>query len=335
MYSIYPVISNWVEEGKEFALATVVETWGSSPRTIGAKMAVTKDGEITGSVSGGCVEGAVVSACTETMKTGIPQLLHFDVADETAMNVGLACGGELDVFVSIPTQSFLDAFNHAYSAELTLSHIIMIQGEKLGYEIIKFLDGPVTGSISPSIDQEITTHPLSQTQILKQKTGEILFLDVITPPPKLIIVGGVHIAIALTRIAKTCGYHVIIIDPRRQFGTQSRFPEADQILHLWPDKAFEQISLTSNTALVFLTHDPKIDDPGLISALSSDAFYIGALGSRKTQSSRRQRLLIEGVSDQQLDRIFGPIGLPLSGRSPEEIAVAIMAEIIQTRNKPS
>jgi xanthine dehydrogenase accessory factor len=207
----------------------------------------------------------------------------------------------------------------------------IIEGDCIGKELIINQGGSATGSITEDIDREVLDISARNTVVHTLKHGEKLFQEVIAPPPRLIIVGGVHIAVALTKIARACGFQVSIIDPRRQFGTQVRFPEANQLLHLWPDKAIEQIPLTRNTAIAFLTHDPKIDDPGLISALSSEAFYIGALGSRKTQASRRSRLIESGITEEQLDRIHGPIGLKLGGRSPEEIAVAIMAEIIQTR----
>lgn len=333
MREIHSAIQRWSKQGQKIALATVVKTWGSSPRSVGAKMAVNQDGEMVGSVSGGCVEGVVVSACLEALKTGKPKLLHFDVADETAMTVGLACGGELDVFVSIPSPAFLNAFYQAFLTEQTLIHITLINGDRIGREIIINQDGSILGNISEEIDQEINNLRHDQSQSLTLSSDNTLFIDSIKPPPKLIIVGGVHIAVALSKIAKASGYRVILVDPRRQFGTKTRFPEADQILHLWPDKAFQQIPLNKNTAIAFLTHDPKIDDPGLISALSSKAFYIGALGGQKTQDSRRKRLISSGVPEEQLRQIHAPIGLKLGGRSPEEISVAIMAEIIQTRNR--
>jgi xanthine dehydrogenase accessory factor len=335
MLDLYSEIFRWINADKNFALATVIRTWGSSPRTVGAKMAVNQDGEIVGSVSGGCVEGAVVTSCMETITTGKPQLLHFDVEDETAWEVGLACGGELDVYLEIPSEDFLSALKQAADAETVLTTAKCIKGDKelIWREMIMQQDGKISGSIAPHIDLEVSSQKHSKSSCFKTSTGEEIFLDIIPPLPTLIIVGGVHIAVALTKIARACNYHVIIVDPRRQFGSQIRFPEANQILHLWPDKAFEQIKLTSNTAVAFLTHDPKIDDPGLVLSLPSKAFYIGALGSRTTQTARRNRLQSAGVSERSLARLHGPIGLNLGGRSPEEIALAIMAEIIKTRHQ--
>jgi xanthine dehydrogenase accessory factor len=157
-------------------------------------------------------------------------------------------------------------------------------------------------------------------------------MDVITPPPKLVIVGGVHIAIPLVTIAKTLGYHTVIIDPRRKFGSQERFQHADQIINAWPQEAFSEVSLTSSTAVAVLTHDPKIDDPALELVLSSPVFYIGALGSRKTQTARIERLLASGLTENQVNRLKSPIGLKIGSRSPEEIALSIMAEITKEKN---
>ncbi len=338
MRDIYPDILKWHQDGQTIALATVIKTWGSSPRTTGAKMAVNELGEMTGSVSGGCVEGAVVAACADTIASGQPQLLHFDVDDETAWDVGIGCGGELDVFIRLLSDEVMTAFSRSIEEEDPLALTTLVRGpqELVGKEIGKLKSNGSFGSIAADLDARLTARmaeglkendPLLMT--IEQK-GEV-FIDIMPPPPTLVIVGGVHIAIALVKMAKASGYRTIIVDPRRQFGTQVRFPEADRIIQKWPDDAFKEIKLTGNTAVAMLTHDPKIDDPGLIAALPSEAFYVGALGSKKTQASRRQRLREAGVNEELLARLHGPIGLDLGGRSPEEIALAIMAEIVQKR----
>jgi xanthine dehydrogenase accessory factor len=168
---------------------------------------------------------------------------------------------------------------------------------------------------------------------LESRTGEQvrIFINTILPPPTLVMVGGVHIAVSLTAIAKAIGYHTIVIDPRRTFGSPDRFPNVNQLIQAWPQEAFEQIVLTRSTCVAMLTHDPKIDDPALKIVLNSPVFYVGALGSRKTHQSRRRRLLDEGLSPNQLDRIRGPIGLDIGAKTPEEIALSIMAEIIAVR----
>ena len=338
MRDIYSDVARWYKEGRAIALATVIKTWGSSPRTTGAKMAVNQEGGITGSVSGGCVEGAVVSASMETIKHGHAQFLHFDVANETAWEVGVACGGEVDIFVRLMTPEVMEAFQRGKNSDEVFAISTVVQGpeELLGRELGYFPDGDKIGGIAPGLDEEVLRITASQFEDKQPKQVKLrenidLFIDVMPPPPTLVIVGGVHIAVALTKIAKASGYRVIVVDPRRQFGTQVRFPEADQIIQKWPDEAFDEIKLNRNTAVAMLTHDPKIDDPGLLTALPSDVYYVGALGSQKTQATRRERLLSAGLDPKLLDRLHGPIGLDLGGRSPEEIALAVMAEVVQKR----
>jgi len=336
MRDIFPEIEQWQQAGDTIALATVIDTWGSSPRTIGAKMAVNQKGEMTGSVSGGCVEGAVVSACLDTLKSGKPKLLHFDIANETAWDVGVACGGQLDVLIDLLSVEMIGNFQMAVDTEDVLSIATVIGGDTdlLGKQVWAFDNGEMGGSVNQKIDQAIISRVtafdgLQQPRKETVQDGIELFLESIFPPPTLVIVGGVHIAVALVKIARATGYRVIVVDPRRQFGTVERFPEADQIIQKWPDVAFSEINVSQNTAVAFLTHDPKIDDPGLLAVLPGKAYYVGALGSRKTQEARRARLLKNGLDEKYLSRIHGPIGLDLGGRSPEEIALAIMAQVVQ------
>jgi len=274
----------------------------------------------------------------DTLKNGKAQFLHFDVADETAWEVGVACGGEVDIFVRRMTPDVMQAFRRGLDSDEVFALSTVVQGpeELLGRELSIFPDGYQLGGVSPALDEEIvrlTAGKFHEGQPQQVDLGAELdlFIDIMPPPPTLVIVGGVHIAVALTKIAKASGYRVIVVDPRRQFGTQVRFPEADEIIQKWPDEAFEQIKLNRNTAIAMLTHDPKIDDPGLLAALPSDAYYVGALGSQKTQTARRERLLAAGLDPKLLDRLHGPIGLDLGGRSPEEIALAVMAEVVQKR----
>lgn len=340
MRDILPDLERWREDRESIALATVIQTWGSSPRAAGAKMALTPEGKITGSVSGGCVEGAVFEAGVETLKTNQPQLLHFGVADETAWDVGLACGGSIDVFVKPLDLGFFDALHSVYIEERPAVIVTVVRGsdEILGHEMLLREGGSITGTLGDDLDE--STLELAQQALEQGKSRQVdldestqLFLEVILPPPTLIVVGGVHITIALMALAKTLGYRTVVVDPRSAFGNAERFPNVDQLIQAWPDEAFEQVPITRSTAVAMLTHDPKLDDPALRIALPSPAFYVGALGSRTTQAKRRQRLLDEGVSEAQLDRLRGPIGLDIEARTPEEIAVSIMAEIVAARNK--
>ncbi len=343
MRDVLGEVAHWTAQGKSVALATVIQTWGSSPRGVGANMALTADGGVAGSVSGGCVEGAVLEAGIEVLESGRPQLLHFGVADETAWDVGLSCGGNIEVFVRPLDTSKLTILEKEINGGKSLASVVVMHGPEslLGQELILLEDRAVHGSFGPDLDPLVLNYAQSALadgqprRVAIDETPEPIevFINVVNPSPTLIVVGGVHIAIPLTSLAKTLGYRTVVIDPRRIFGSDERFPHVDQLIQTWPDKALEQVGLTSSTAVSMLTHDPKIDDPALKAALNSSAFYIGALGSRKTHAARRQRLLDDGLTQAQLDHLHAPIGLDLGGRSPEEIALAIMAEIVQTRNQ--
>jgi xanthine dehydrogenase accessory factor len=332
-------IGIWFEKGRSVALATVIKTWGSSPRPAGAMMAITDQGEITGSVSGGCVEGAVVDAALGVMKNQRPKRLHFGVADEEAWEVGLSCGGEIDVFVREYTPEDLACWRIALKKEERFCLVLVLEGDTnfLGVNWVVFENGmsqqTSTQDPIPLILNEAVhaATPRERTAIITLDDLMIqeAFLSFVDPPRKLILVGGVHIAIPLASQAETIGLDVIVIDPRRLFGTSERFPAVKQLLQEWPQEAFKRLSVTPSTAIVMLTHDPKIDDPAIKIALDSRAFYIGALGSRKTHQKRKERLLDQGVAPEDLNRIHAPVGLDLGASSPEEIALAVLAEIIQ------
>jgi xanthine dehydrogenase accessory factor len=340
MRDILPDLDNWgATENKSIALATVIQTWGSSPRRAGAKMAVTPDGKITGSVSGGCVEGAVFEEGIKALEKNQPKLLHFGVADETAWEVGLACGGSIDIFVEPLNTELFKSLRSVLVEEKPGVIVTVVKGsdELLGREMLVRDDGSVTGTISNELNEQ-TLNLAKETlaggesrRVMLNEDTEV-FVEVILPPPTLIAVGGVHITIALMALAKTLGYRTVVIDPRTAFGNEERFPNVDQLIPLWPDEAFKQIPLTRSTAVAMLTHDPKLDDPALKIALPSSAFYVGALGSKTTQAKRRQRLLDEGLAEEQLNRLHGPIGLEIGAGTPEEIAMSIMAEIVSARN---
>lgn len=342
MRDVLPDIDRWLSQNRSVALATVIQTWGSSPRQAGAKMAMTHDNQIAGSVSGGCVEGAVYEVGMETLESKRPQLLHFGVADETAWEVGLACGGSIDVFVKPLDAAFFQSLRAALADDKPFAAAILVSGpaELLGGEILLHDDGRAIGAIGGGLNNaaiEAARAALVEGQsqrrtITAGETSAELFVEVSLPSPALVVVGGVHIAIALASIAKTLGYRTNIVDPRSAFGSQARFPHVDRLIQAWPDDALTQIGLTRTTAIAMLTHDPKLDDPGLMIALRSPAFYIGALGSKKTQEKRRARLLEAGLTQEQVNRIRGPIGLDLGARTPEEIALSIMAEIVAVRN---
>ena len=323
-------------------MATVVSTWGSSPRGVGAKMAFTPSSKIAGSVSGGCVEGAVYEEGLKTLETHKGKLLHFGVADETAFEVGLACGGNIEVLVRPLEAAIFQILLTEIEAWHPIALVSVVGGpaELVGNEVAVTIDGRTAGNLGSGLEQaayDLIKQTLAneETKIIGLETEDgaqvRLFIDVIAPPPTLVMVGGVHIAVALAAIAKALGYFTIVIDPRKTFGNAERFPHVDQLIQAWPQEAFKKIKLTRSTAVAMLTHDPKIDDPALKVVLESPAFYIGALGSKKTQRNRRERLIADGITENQLDRIHGPIGIDLGAKVPEEIALSIMAEIIAVR----
>jgi xanthine dehydrogenase accessory factor len=298
-------------------------------------MGLTLDKRITGSVSGGCVENAVVEAGMEVLNSNQPQLLHFGVPDETAWEVGLACGGSMDVFVKPLTETIFEAVNFILANGKQAVWATVIRGHEslIGREMILEENGKVTGSIGNEWDEKVfplmhdaLTQGTSRRIVLDEATE--IFLEAIRPPLTLVIVGGAHISVALASLAKTLEYRTIVIDPRRVWGNEERFPNVDELIQSWIPDAFEQVEITSATAIAMLTHDPKLDDPALKIALNSPAFYVGALGSKKTNAKRHERLLQDGMSESQLARLHAPIGLMIGAQTPEEIGLSIMAEVV-------
>ncbi|NQS92214.1 MAG: XdhC family protein [Chloroflexi bacterium] len=343
MRDLLDQIKTWLEGGQSVALATVIKTWGSSPRPVGSVMAVTEAGDIAGSVSGGCVESSVLESALDVIKSGNPTRLHFGVADDQAWEVGLSCGGEIDVFVSIFSRSDLDRWVNALSTGSAFWTGLVVSGtEGLLGKKFTAIDGggldidPILAAHQETLSKAVRdAMDKGKTIIQNMDLDEEreVFIQVVKPTPTLILVGGVHIAIPLVELARIIGFEVIIIDPRRLFSSAERFPNVKKLLQVWPEKAFQNLEITKSTAIVMLTHDPKIDDPALRIALNSIAFFIGALGSRKTHQKRIKRLIDQGVDKNKLDRIHAPVGLDLGGRSPQEIALSVMAEIIQTWHK--
>lgn len=328
-------IDRWLTAGEtDIALATVLSTWGSAPRKAGAKLAFTAGGvAISGSVSGGCVEGAVIAAGEEVLASGRPQLLHFGVADETAWSVGLACGGTIEVFVERLDPAIHAAARGWLAHEATGAVVTVIAGpeELLARHLALGPDG-ATGSLGGAWDEPawVAARAARSSTRAWLAEGIEVFIDVLRPAPRLIIVGGAHIAVALVRLADVLGYRTVVIDPRRAFASATRFPTAGRLSTAWPDRALADNPPDADSAVVTLSHDPKIDDPALRAALESEAFYIGALGSRKTHAARRERLAALGFNDDRLGRIHAPIGLDIGADNPEEIALAVMAEVVAT-----
>ena len=351
MREILTEVDRWLGEGKAVALASVISTWGSAPRAPGSKMAVSGSGEMVGSVSAGCVEATVVEEALDVLRSGRPKRLHYGVSDETAWEVGLACGGQIDLFVEplAPMLAPLGAgrvspyhlLREAAEAEKPAVRAVVIDGpaEAAGAflvataqtEAVGTLPAPLGDLVRPDVVAMLASGQPDMRTYREGGREYAVFFDVQQPPTRLVIVGGVHIAVELTRLAKRMGYEVAIVDPRKAFATRERFPEADRLVHEWPDAGLQTLGLTSGTAVAVLSHDPKLDDPALLVALPSPAFYVGALGSRRTQDLRRRRLVEAGLSESEIDRLHGPIGLDLGGREPAEVALSILAEIVAVR----
>jgi xanthine dehydrogenase accessory factor len=342
-------ILGWIAQGKAVGLATVVRTWGSAPRQPGSKMAVSEAGEMAGSVSGGCVEAAVVEEALRCLRGGSPSLLHYGVADETAWSVGLTCGGQIDVFVEPLSQwpagddgrSTLEVVRSSLEEERPMIRGVVVRGpaSQLGRSIFLAEGGRIHGCMDPALLRHVTLHArgvlacgAAETRVYPWQGGEVeVLFDPILPPPDLVIVGAVHIAVVLTRLAKALGFRVIVLDPRRAFASAERFPDADRLVRMWPEEGLAAIGLKPTSAVAVLSHDPKLDDPALLAALRSPAGYVGALGSRESQEQRRRRLLAAGLTEEHLAKLHTPIGLDLGGDAPEEIALGILAEIVAAR----
>ncbi len=335
MKEVIPAIDEWLKNGEKIGLATVVATWGSAPRQPGSKMAFTASGLIAGSVSGGCVEGAVIEAGQESLETGEPQLLHFGVADETAWDVGLACGGEIEVFVQPLSTAVYSFRRDLVLHNQTGASVTVIDGPDLGLTIVAGEGSRIVGELIPNFSAAaIGLAKFAQrSQRVELTHTHTVFVDLMQPRPTLLLVGGVQIAQALAQMAQMLGYRTVVIDPRRAFGSEDRFPHVDRLIQQWPEEALDQVELNTETAVALLTHDPKIDDPALKIVLKSPAFYIGALGSRTTHAKRLERLHKMGFDETAVSRIHGPVGLDIGARSPEEIALAIMAEIVKCQRQ--
>ena len=342
MRDILETMKRWQAEERSIALATVVKTWGSAPRREGAKMGITNEMAMTGSVSGGCVEGAVVEEALAGLKDGKPRLLKFGVADDMAWEVGLTCGGSIEVFVEPLDARWCDALAELAERDKYGVTVTVMEGAYIGEKVL--LDGAGDVLYKSQALPDDTLSRLKAAAADCSKSGIVTFnavdekgetrvmVDMQVERPHLILIGGVHVSIPLQAMATQVGFRVSIVDPRSAFASKERFPDAANILHSYPDKALPQLGLDRSTYLAVLTHDPKIDDPALITALPANIPYVGVLSSGRTHRQRVARLKEAGLSDELIARIRTPIGIDIGASTPEEIAVCILAEIIAVRN---
>ena len=314
LQDIPAIALNWHRDGRGAVLAHVVETWGSAPRPVGAMLAISGRGEIAGSVSGGCVEGAVVTKAEQALADGQARIMDFGVSDEAAFAAGLSCGGRIRVLVEPVGKGLPEAMLAELVAARAARHPIAYVVDTVGW-----------------------TRKLAEAAEFAERfradksgfeTDARSFVAIHNPPLRLFVVGAVHIAQALIPMAQLAGHDVTLIDPRGAFATAARFPGVE--MHEdYPDEVLQPGDLDARSALVTFSHDPKIDDPGLIAALGAPVYYIGALGSRRTHAKRVARLEAAGFSAADIGRIHAPVGLDLGARSPAEIAIATLAEMTQ------
>ena len=344
MREIIDEITPWYENGTPFALATVVRTWSSAPRPVGAAMAVSSTAEVIGSVSGGCVEGAIHEEALEVLKTGQAKSVTYGVSDDNAFSVGLTCGGTIEIYIQLIDKQSFPEFGTvvlAIKEQRPIAVATIIDGlANIGARIIFDAD-QVWGSLnSAGLDYSVIEDgrgylSAGHTHTLKlgpagERLGEdvSIFIESFAPAPRMIVFGAIDFAGAVARVGKFLGYHVTVCDARALFTTKKRFPEADEVIVDWPHRYLATVDVDARTVICVLTHDPKFDVPVLEIALRSKAGYIGAMGSRRTHADRLARLREIGMSESELARLRSPIGLDIGPRTPEETAISIAAEII-------
>ena len=340
MRDLLPTLNEWSEGDPLVAIATVVGTSGSTPRPMGARLLVSRDGRMAGSVSGGCLESAVVLEAQATIDgSAPPRLLHYGISDEMGWAVGLSCGGEVDIFVetleSDGSDPVIEAVRTAIETSRPVALLTVLDGDHAGGRAAATTAGLVGSLGSAVTDQETVAaaRPRLASGLpgVEQIAGLRVFVDPIVPAPQLVVIGAVHIAIPLTTMAVAAGFIVSVVDPRSAFNNSDRITNAERLVTAWPDEALPRFDLGPRDAAVCLAHDPKFEDPALAALLRTETGYIGAIGSRGTHAKRVVRLHEAGFTDADIARIHSPVGLNLGAQTPEEIAIAILAEIVAVR----
>lgn len=344
MRDLLDTLHAWRADGIGFGRAVTIRTFNSSPRDAGAALLAADDGRIAGSVSGGCVEGAAAAEIQRARREGRARVVRYGISDEAAWEVGLACDGTIDVLIEPEVSSAAIAAAEA-SARGEGSRVLLTAlpadtpgpdlaphptgaGEPQAQPVVVIDGRPPPADLQPDLADAASQSIADGTSRTVGAAGRQWFVEAFAPPPRLVVVGAVHVAIPLVRYAHELGYRTVVVDRRATFAATDRFGEADALLVEWPDRAFERIGLGAGDAVAILSHDPKLDEPAIIEALRRGCAYVGAIGSQRTQAERRERLLAAGLDAEQLARLHGPIGLDLGGRSPAEVALAVMAEIV-------
>ena len=349
MRDLADALRGYLTSGRPFALATVVGSSGSTPRPLGSVMAVTADGEVLGSLSGGCVEGAVYDAAQAVLASGLPSVETFGVSDEDGFAIGLTCGGALEVLVAIPSQELLATLlDHLDRAEPVVLATV-VEGRSRGAQLLVSATQVLGSTREPGLDASVVKDALGVLAAGGEgirhfgergecQTEEVsVLLQGFVPPARLVVVGATDVSAALASMGRFLGYRVTVCDPRPTFTTRARFPAADELVCAWPDAWFaaevEAGRVDERTVVAVLTHDDRFDVSLLALALRSPAGYVGAMGSRRTHDARERRLLEAGLDRAELERLRSPIGLDLHGRTAEETAVSIAAELVLTRGQ--
>ena len=350
MRELAETLAAWRAEGASIGRGVVIRTFFSTPRPEGSVLLATADGRLAGSVSGGCVDGTAVEEIRRALQTGRTWVVRYGISDEQAWDVGLACGGVIDVLVepAVPVAAEAAACSPGRVGLTVLTPLPAgspgpdpaphrtAAGVDPGASLVALEDGSLEGTLGDAgLDRELEALALESLAVGTSRTVEVggraVFIESYPLRRRVVIVGAGQVAVPLVRITHELGYETVVVDGRAAFATRERFPLADRILVAWPDEAAEQLGLGPDDAVVVLSHDPRFDDPAVSSALARGCRYVGSIGSRKRQAERRQRLAEAGFGPDDLARLRGPIGLDLGGRSPAETALAIAAEIVSER----
>jgi xanthine dehydrogenase accessory factor len=328
MRDILPILERWTGAGQAVAVGSVIERIGSAPRDPGAALAVSAAGEVAGSVTGGCVEPAVIREATEVLNGSRGRICRYGLTDDDGFDVGLSCGGTIAIAVYPLDPALVAPLGTAVESDTPVALTVHLADERFGEQ--RLVSGEADGNADAVASAARALLELGESGVVETGEGELVFVESYAPRPNLYVFGASDHVAALATTAKFLGYRVTVCDPRTTFMTRERFPDADELVIEWPDRFLEQAPVDARTAICMMTHDLKFDVPALKRALATSAGYIGAIGSEKTRTERDARLRDEGVGDADLARLHAPIGIQIGARTPEEVAITIAAQLIES-----